>query len=278
MTAAEPATAPLSPSGIRASALSHPGLVRDHNEDAFTLGTNCDLYIVADGVGGQPGGGTAARIVVEALPELLSGPLAAADLAEAALHELLRATLARLSHTVRNEAARAGRAGMGATVVLAVVRDGRATIAHMGDSRAYRFHDGVLAVLTADHSVVGILLQRGEITCEQARDHPARGRITRYVGMPEGVDPDVATTGLEPGDRLLLCTDGLTGVVPDAEVAAVLAATGGDPEAACRRLVDAALAAGAPDNVTVLVADRPPEVSPAPDPSHPDRGEEHRDA
>jgi serine/threonine protein phosphatase PrpC len=271
MTAAEPASTSLSPPGIRAAALSHPGLVRDHNEDAFALVADCGLYVVADGVGGQPGGKTAAHIVARALPELLSGPLTAGDLTEAALRQFLRTTLSRLSHTVRKEAARAGRAGMGSTVVLAVVRNGRATIAHMGDSRAYRFHDGALTVLTADHSVVGILLRQGEITAEQARGHPARGRITRYVGMPEGVDPDVVTTGLEPGDRLLLCTDGLTSVVPDANVAAILAATGADPEAACRRLIDAALAAGARDNVTVLAADRARQGSPVLDPSPPDR-------
>jgi len=272
MKAAMPGTGALSPSGIRAAGLTHAGLVRDHNEDAFALVPGCDLYIVCDGVGGRPGGQTAARIVAGALPELLCGQLAAGDLTEAALRELLRATLARLSRTVREEAARwAGRAGMGATVVLAVVRGGQAVIAHMGDSRAYRFRQGELARLTADHSVTGILVQRGEITEEQARSHPARGLITRYVGMPEGVDPDVTAAGFEPGDRLLLSTDGLTVVVPDAGVLTVLAGTGGDPAAACRQLVEAALAAGAPDNVTVLVADRPGAGAPAPDSGQPGR-------
>jgi protein phosphatase len=258
-------TEPLSPSGIRTAALTHPGLVRQHNEDAFALMPGCDLYIICDGVGGRAGGQTAAQIVTEALPELLRGPLTARDLTGPALRQLLAATLAQLSRTMRKEARRwAGQAGMGTTVVLAVVRGDKATIAHLGDSRAYRFHHGALTRLTTDHSVTGILVQRGEITEQHARRHPARGRITRYVGMPGDAGPDLATSGFRPGDRLLLCTDGLTAVVPDHEITAKLAGTSGNPAAACQQLIGAALAAGAPDNVTVLVADRVQANGPAP--------------
>lgn len=260
----------LSPSGVRAAVLTHPGLVRDVNEDAFALVPGCDLYVVCDGVGARAGGQAAARIVAGALPELLRIPLADGNLTGTALGDLLAATLARLSRTVREEARRwAGQAGMGATVVLAVVRGQTAAIAHMGDSRAYRFHHGALARLTTDHSVTGILVQRGEITDQQARGHPARGRITRYIGMAGGAGPDVATARFPPGGRLLLCTDGLTAVVPDPGIAAALARTGGDPAAACRELIGAAVAAGAPDNVTVLVADRARDSAPAPAPGRP---------
>lgn len=247
----------LSPSGIRASAVSHPGVQRDQNEDAYALLPGCDLYLVSDGVGGQPHGEVASRIVVDALPGLLCDRLADRASAETELPVLCRDSLRRLSRRVRDEAGRRpGWAGMGATVVLVAVRDGWATVAHMGDSRAYLFRSGGLLRLTTDHSVVGILVERGEITEVEGRHHPARGRITRFVGMGDAVDPDVTSVELQPQDRLLLCSDGLTGVVEDAELAAVLAATAGDCEAACQRLLDAALAAGAPDNVTVLVADR----------------------
>ena len=244
------------PPGTRAAALTHPGLVRGNNEDAYAIVPEQDLYIVSDGMGGHAGGETASSIVVEALPRLLRERVGPGPVPDADLHEVLRTTLLELSRTVRQEAARrVGLAGMGATVVLALVRDDRVTVAHMGDSRAYRLRAGELVQLTEDHSVVGILLRRGEIRPEDVDGHPARGRITRFIGMGAQVDPDVATFELVPGDRLLLCSDGLAGVVPDDEIAAVLSEHD-EPADTCRRLVDAALAAGGPDNVTVLIAER----------------------
>jgi PPM family protein phosphatase len=244
------------PPGTRVAALTHPGLAREHNEDAYAIVPEQDLYIVSDGMGGHAGGETASSIVVEALPRLLGERVGPGPVSEADLHERLRTTLLELSRTVRTEAVRrVGLSGMGATVVLALVRGDRVTVAHMGDSRAYRHRAGELLQLTEDHSVVGILLRRGEIRPEDVDGHPARGRITRFIGMGEQVDPDVATFELVPGDRLLLCSDGLAGVVQDDVIAAVLSRREA-PADACSRLVDAALAAGGPDNVTVLVAER----------------------
>jgi protein phosphatase len=151
---------------------------------------------------------------------------------------------------------------MGATLVLAIIRDGRLTVAHLGDSRAYRFHLGTLSRLTADHSVVELLLEQGVISGAEARDHPARGRITRYVGMDGTAEPDIVSVDFAPGDRLLLCTDGLTSVLPDAALADVLTRTDGDPAAASEGLVRAALAAGTADNVTALVAEQSRELAP----------------
>ena len=262
MTADEVTSTTVSGSGVQAAAMTHVGRVREHNEDAYALVPEQDLYVVSDGMGGLAGGETAASVVVEALPKLLNERIGVDQPTDADLHEILRATLLELSRTVRKEAVRrVGLSGMGATVVLVLVRDARSTVAHMGDSRAYRLRAGDLVQLTEDHSVVGILLRRGEIGPDEVEHHPARGRITRYVGMAEQVDPDVNTFDFIPGDRLLVCSDGLTGVVPDEEIAAFV--TEADtPAEACRRLVDAALVGGGPDNITVLVAERSFEPEP----------------
>ena len=250
-----------SASGIIAAARSDAG-GRARNEDAFAVVPDADLYVVSDGVGGRPGGDTASQIVIAAVPELLRATLASRQMTQSELHESLTTALARLSKTVRRESERwAGQAGMGATVVLAVVRDGRLTIAHIGDSRAYRYHQGKLARLTFDHSVVGILLEQGAITEEEVAGHPARGRITRYVGMGEAVEPDVTTVDFEPGDRLLLCTDGLTTFLSDDAMTELLRRPGGGPASACDALVQAALDAGTTDNVTALVAERPSDAA-----------------
>ena len=256
MTAGEVTSSTVSGSGVQAAAMTHVGRVREHNEDAFALVPEQDLYIVSDGMGGLPGGETASSAVVEALPELLNDRVGSDQLADADLHEILRSTLLELSRTVRKEAARrVGLSGMGATVVLVLVHDARLTVAHMGDSRAYLQRADDLVQLTEDHSVVGILLRRGEIGPDDVEHHPARGRITRYIGMTDQVDPDVKTFDFTPGDRLLVCSDGLTGVVPDEEIAVFIEEADTSTDA-CRRLVDAALAGGGPDNITVLVAER----------------------
>jgi protein phosphatase len=144
---------------------------------------------------------------------------------------------------------------MGATVVLAFLWGQQVFIAHIGDSRAYLYRRGELRQLTDDHSVVGILLRHGKITPEEAKIHPARNKLSRYVGMEGEVYPDVQRLRPSAGDRLLLCTDGLTTMVPDDAIAEILVNCG-DPQMACRSLVEAANAARGQDNVTVLVADR----------------------
>lgn len=252
------ATQASSPCGIQAAASTHVGLVREHNEDSFALVPEQDLYIVSDGMGGRAAGDTASLMVVEALPRLLRQRLGNRPEPDIDLAQELRSALLDLSQAVGREAERrVGLAGMGATVVLALAHGDQLTIAHMGDSRAYRLHAGHLEQLTEDHSVVAILLRRGEIGPDDVDHHPAKGQITRYVGMRAVVDPDICTVDFPPGARLMLCTDGLHGVVPDTTIMASLAEQDG-PADACEQLVEAALAAGGPDNVTVLVADRHP--------------------
>jgi protein phosphatase len=143
---------------------------------------------------------------------------------------------------------------MGATVVLVLLRDGKAYIVNMGDSRAYLYREHRLKQLTEDHSIVGILLRHGDITPEEAKKHPARGRLSRYVGMEGEVYPDVRTLAMKAGDRLLLCSDGLTNMVSDDEIALVLKDCS-DLQSVCETLVKAANTAGGADNITVIVVD-----------------------
>jgi protein phosphatase len=241
---------------VRSAGLSDKGKVRPANEDAFAMLSKQGLFIVSDGMGGHQAGATASEIVVRVLPKMLQQRVSALrGNAERAVCRALRDTIVALSQNVRQQSAgQPGLAGMGATVVLAWIRNREAFIAHMGDSRAYLYRGEKLKQLTADHSVVGILLRRREITPEEARVHPARSQISRYVGMDGLVYPDVRTLRLSSGDRLLLCTDGLTGMVSDKTIARILGRYR-EPEAACRSLVDAANAKGGHDNVTVLVAD-----------------------
>lgn len=248
---------------LRAAGLSDPGRVRRANEDAYLVDLARELFVVSDGMGGQQAGELASKLVVTVLPGMIEKRLARAEGGKQEVVELaLRDAIADLSDKVRRETAtKVGLKGTGATVVLALIRGSFAHIANMGDSRCYLCRGSNLDQLTEDHSIVGILLREGEIAPEEAKEHPARGQLSRYVGMEGDVHPDVRTVELAPGDRLLLCTDGLTGMVDDDAVARILSENA-EPEAACRALVDAANAAGGKDNITVVVAD----VLASPDP------------
>ncbi|MGH9940136.1 MAG: PP2C family protein-serine/threonine phosphatase [Blastocatellia bacterium] len=240
--------------GLQWAALSDVGKVRQNNEDAFALLPEHGLFIVSDGMGGCRAGETASKIVVEALPRMIERRLAAIQSERADVVSLaLRDAIVDLSQQLRRQSAgNPDLAGMGATVALACMRKDRLFIAHMGDSRAYLYRGGKLDQLTEDHSVVGILLRGGEITPEEVEVHPARGVLSRYVGMEGMVYPDTRALELLAGDRLLLCTDGLTGMAPDSRIAEILGACD-DPQEACQALVEAANASRGNDNVTALV-------------------------
>ncbi|MFO1106700.1 MAG: protein phosphatase 2C domain-containing protein [Amaricoccus sp.] len=223
--------------------LTHAGCRRPDNEDAILTDPTGALWAVADGMGGYGHGDLAADLVIEALshvPHDAAGPAPLVTALEAA------------NRAVRQRAAREGFGQMGATVVAALVLEGRAVVAWVGDSRAYRLSGGELAQLTRDHSVVQDLVDQGRIAPADAEDHPQSHVVTRAIGATEAVAVALAETPLGPGDRLLLCSDGLIRCLGDAEIAALLATAEG-PDAACRALVEAALHRGAPDNVSVVV-------------------------
>lgn len=239
---------------ISHAGLTDQGRVREQNEDRWLADGSFGLFVVADGMGGERGGGLAADIVVATLPLLLSRVMAAIlDLNDPLAAEQVREALSELSQHVRRESqGHAGLDGMGATVVMALVRKDAALIGHMGDSRAYLLREGRLEQLTRDHSLVQLLLDCGEITPAEAVRHPSRGQLTRYNGMTGEPLPEARLVELRLGDRLLLCSDGLTGMLSDDEVLSILAQNPA-PATCCDRLVSAANAAGGRDNVTALV-------------------------
>jgi len=238
--------------------LSHRGCVREENEDNWCAHPELGLYIVSDGLGGECAGALASRVVVDALPEMLRARARAlSELSGERAVRVVKEVLVELSAQVSAQThGEAGLEGMGATVVLALVRGQKALIAHMGDSRAYLFRHGRLRLLTKDHSVVQLLVEAGEISKSEADRHPARGQVTRSVGMEGEPLPEARVVAFRAGDRLLLCTDGLTGMLSDEGIERSLAQET-QPQAACRALVESALSNGGKDNVTAVVVDMP---------------------
>lgn len=237
-----------------AAVASSIGLVRKTNEDAACLDEKLGLYIVSDGMGATQGGGVAARLVTSVLPRMVEYFLADSPAAGPAdvRHSLQRDMLA-LSQTIYlQSSANPMTQGMGATVVLALLADGCVHFAHLGDSRAYLYRNRRLARLTQDHSVVAMLLREGEITVPEAKVHPARGQLTRFMGMKDAVFGDIRSVRVRSGDRVLLCSDGLWGMLPETEISLILE-TKPDSEQACHALVASADAAGGRDNSTALV-------------------------
>ena len=201
------------------AALSHTGKVRSNNQDSGYAGSN--LFVVADGMGGHAGGDVASSIAIAQLAEL-DRPFDSPAAAERALGEAITDTAAALIDTV---AARPELAGMGTTVSALAMVDDYAVIAHIGDSRVYLYRDGALTQITTDHTFVQRLVDSGRITPEEARYHPRRSVLMRVLGdMSPNPEIDTFVMPTQPGDRWLLCSDGLCGVVPDTQTSKALAA------------------------------------------------------
>ena len=239
---------------LRHAGLSHLGRTRGNNEDRWFADPAERLYLVSDGMGGQFAGELASRVVVEVLPAEVRKAVGDAEtLADPATSDRVVQSVAELSRNLRRESEREpGLSGMGATLVLALVRNRQALVVHMGDSRAYLWRAGELRRLTRDHTLVQLLLEGGVLDQSQAATHPARNQLSRFVGMPSEPLPESQLVDLQPGDRLLLCTDGLTGMLDDEQLRVMLGAEA-DLERICQRLIEAANAAGGKDNVTALV-------------------------
>ncbi len=235
---------------IEIASQSDVGLKRSTNQDAmsvFVRGDGSQLLVVADGMGGHQGGEIASQLAVDAIGATFktsSGP------ATQILHDAFLSANAQIRARAQREP---HLMGMGTTgVALWLGSDGRIFVAHVGDSRAYRFRYGCLEALTADHSVVGEMLRRGLLTQAEAEVHPRRNELMRSIGSLDGLEVDVAEVGGEPGDQFLLCSDGLCGVIDDAEIGAALLRE--PPPSAARRLIELANARGGPDNITVQIA------------------------
>jgi protein phosphatase len=210
-------------------------------------------------MGGRRGGDIAASLAVESLQavirERLASGLAPRPEDVAGMSGLLEGAAMVASKAIRDEgSAKMQYLGMGAALVAALVSGGHVHIAHMGDSRAYLLRGDELRRLTDDHTIIGALLRHGEISSEEAVDHPAQGRLTRFAGMEPMMEPSMHSMELEGGDRLLFCTDGLWGAVGDVQLKSVMAA-GNDTEVICRNLIAAGKQAGGQDNLTAVVCE-----------------------
>ena len=220
------------------------GCLRDHNEDSLVV--TPPLFAVADGMGGHAAGEVASEIAVRVLSELAPEHPDGEALGRA-IEEANRAVI---------QAAREGRGrqGMGTTMTAAMLEGERLVIAQVGDSRAYLLHQGKLQQLTRDHSLMADMIEAGQLTPEEARTHPQRSVITRALGSDAHLHPDIYEINVETGDRLLICSDGLSGMIFDDQIENTLRRVQ-DPQRCASQLVNEAIAAGGHDNVTVIVAD-----------------------
>jgi protein phosphatase len=231
------------------AAISHTGKVRSNNQDSGYSGSN--LFVVADGMGGHAGGDVASSLAISRL-EGLDRPFDSTAEAERALRDAISDAAVDLVDTV---GVRPELAGMGTTVSALIMVDDYAVIAHIGDSRIYLYRDGALTQITTDHTFVQRLVDSGRITPEEARYHPRRSVLMRVLGDMD-TDPELDTFIMptQPGDRWLLCSDGLSGVVDDPHTSKALG-LGLAPGRTADNLLKQALDGGAPDNVTIVIVD-----------------------
>jgi serine/threonine protein phosphatase PrpC len=231
---------------LRVGARTDVGRVRQGNEDSYMV--HDPLYAVADGMGGHQGGEVASKIALETLGRLTLEP--SGDTAPSLVDAVRQAN----RDVLEKAATDPGLHGMGTTLTALVTGGERVLLAHVGDSRAYLMRDGQMDQLTEDHTVVEGLVREGRLTPQEAEIHPQRSILTRALGVDGDIEVDETTHDVRPGDRILLCSDGLTGMVSEQEIQRIMAELE-DPQRAAEALVDAANDAGGQDNITAVVLD-----------------------
>ncbi|TDI13585.1 MAG: Stp1/IreP family PP2C-type Ser/Thr phosphatase [Acidobacteria bacterium] len=248
---------------IHSAGMTDVGRKRDHNEDELTVDADHRLFAVADGMGGHAAGEVASRIAIQSIVEFVQLTSQNLDTTWPCEYDtklstdgnLLR-TAIWLSNQKICEAVKetAAYKDMGTTVVAVLVsKDMKATVAHVGDSRAYLLRDGEIRQITSDHSWVNEQCKQGFLTPEDAKRHPFRNVVTRALGSRRDVMVDLAEEQLQPGDRVLLCSDGLNSMLDDAAILDAAGNAGDDLEQACRDLIAAANDRGGDDNITVVL-------------------------
>ncbi|XXY27506.1 Stp1/IreP family PP2C-type Ser/Thr phosphatase [Sorangium sp. So ce233] len=253
---------------LEAAGISHPGMVRDTNEDSFAILESRGLFLVADGMGGRAAGEVASRMAIDTVRDFFNDPESTWPVAVSVGPATVRGSEARyvdqglpllvagiqLANGRIFSAARRDREkrGMGTTFVAVLARDGFVAIAHVGDSRVYRLRDQRLEQLTRDHSLVNECIRLGHLLPEQASSFPLQHVITRALGTDEAVEVETRIDAIEGGDVMLLCSDGLSGVVPAQDIASILGERA-DLSEITARLVKRANENGGPDNVTCVV-------------------------
>ena len=244
---------------IRAAGHTDIGCVRIRNEDAYFLDIPHGILIVADGLGGHSGGDKAANMATTLLPGIIARRIKESTTPRSSGDQINAKILAQSLDELSSRIRKAGNSqleytGMGTTVVATLLTARHAHIAYMGDSRAYLFRENRMIQITEDHSIVALLVRHGEITQQEAEFHPAKGRLSRFAGMDSEGSAATITIELQAGDRLLLCTDGLWGMLPEAKINDILGG-GHDSTETCRSLLENGIIAGGQDNLTAIVAD-----------------------
>ena len=236
---------------------SETGLVRTLNQDAFAVIDDLEVWAVADGMGGHVGGEVAAQTAIATIHAQATASSKLLHNGHTPPTEILTDLISKAHEAILDRSRWQSRLkGMGTTIVLlTIVSDDTPTayLAHVGDSRAYRFRSGMLTPLTRDHTLIEKYLERGILTAETAKTHPERHVLTRALGVGSTVSPTITAFPLLPEDVILLCSDGLTKMLEDEEIQTLFAAGELDPAQVCNRLIAAALDRGGEDNVTVVV-------------------------
>ncbi|MGE5582446.1 MAG: Stp1/IreP family PP2C-type Ser/Thr phosphatase [Bacillota bacterium] len=227
---------------MKIGAMTDKGRIREQNEDAY--GYKDHLFVIADGMGGHEAGEIASAIAVETILASEISPDLAGSL-QAAVKKANNAILAEINQNETLD-------GMGTTVAVLWLDTDRAYVAHVGDSRIYQFHGGDLIQLTADHSLVAELVKNGSITEEEAKIHPQRNVLTRALGTKGELDLEINLFQVHQGDKFLLCSDGLTGMLDEAAIRNLMALPE-DPQAIAGLMVAKANENGGSDNITVIV-------------------------
>lgn len=229
--------------------LTDVGLVRSANQDSYYFDPEGRFFIVADGMGGHAGGEQASRIAAETICEYLESHWKSSDKSES----LLRTALKEANQAILiDQVEHPERQDMGTTAVIVAFRQKQVWRGHVGDSRLYRFGNETLEQLTEDQTWVGKAMKAGDITEEQAKVHPWRHVLSQCLGRKDLYQIEVAEIELQPGDRLLLCSDGLTEEVPDEQIQSIMT-EGETPEKTAATLVETAKENGGSDNVTVII-------------------------
>ena len=242
---------------VRWAAATHPGRRRASNEDAYCARPDLGLFVVADGMGGHAAGEIASRLAVDTIESTVAaGDCSAPDGRDWTLGERrLQVGFERASQAISDQTARNPRLkGMATTASALLLSSGTAAIAHVGDSRIYLWREFLLQQLTHDHSWVAEQVTLGLLTHAEARQHPWRNVVTRALSASDPPQVELSPLKVQPGDRLLISSDGLHGVIGDERIAEVIGAVA-DLDEACQRLIDEANAAGGPDNITTLMLD-----------------------
>lgn len=236
---------------------SHQGMVRSSNQDSYAYGEfseNACWALVCDGMGGVNGGNIASRTAVDTVAESFDRNYRE-EMSENSIKNLMQSAFARANYLVLAKAeADENLAGMGTTAVAAIVVGEKAFIAHIGDSRAYIIGEDGISQITKDHSIVQMMIDNGQITPEQAKEHPRRHIITRAIGVEENVDSEYDEVELGCDDILLLCSDGLTNYAEDSDIYSIVRQ--GDFEGIADRLIEFANQSGGGDNITVVAVSR----------------------